>query len=99
MTDYRQDRSDKFKQPIDERGNPHGGHGRRAARDIAEQFETQTGHPLGEQSSTMGEHELGGDMRPSETDPTGVQHTRKGQAQSPRELNLNQPEKKREGHG
>ena len=26
------------------------------------------------------------------------QHARQGQAQSPRELNLNQPEKKKEGH-
>jgi hypothetical protein len=27
-----------------------------------------------------------------------TQHARKGQAESPRELTLNQPEKKREGH-
>lgn len=98
MTDYRQVRGDKFKQPIDERGNPHGGHGRRAEHDIAEQFETQTGHLLGDQSAAIGADDLGGDTRPSDTDPTGVQHTRKGQAQSPRELNLNQPEKKRDGH-
>ena len=77
---------------------PHGGHGRRAEHDIAEQFETQTGHLLGDQSAAIGADDLGGDTRPSDTDPTGVQHARKGQAQSPRELNLNQPEKKRDGH-
>ncbi len=98
MTDFRQDRSDKFKQPLEERGNPHGGHGRRAERNIAEQFETQTGHPLGENSSNQRGDQLAGDLPPN-TDLTRGQHARKGQAQSPRELNLNQPEKKKEGHG
>ena len=88
MTDFRQNRSDKFKKQLDERGNPHGGRGRRAANDIAEQFETQTGRPLGENA----EHQRGG-VSPS-ADLTRDQHSRKGQAQSPRELNLNQPEKK-----
>jgi len=97
MTDHRQDRSEKFKQPLDERGNPHGGHGRRAEHDIAEHFETQTGHPLGEGSSTTPSNEMPADMPPN-TDLQRDQHARKGQAQSPRELNLNQPEKKREGH-
>ncbi|HVX41739.1 MAG TPA: hypothetical protein VHB25_19415 [Gemmatimonadaceae bacterium] len=95
MTDYRQDRSDTFKQPIDERGNPHGGRGRRAQRDIAEQFETQTGRPLGDQRPIAEEEAPRGDVRRSRSDPTGVQHARKGQAESPRELTLNQPEKKR----
>lgn len=98
MTDFRQDRSKKFKKPIAERGNPHGGHGRRVANDISEQFETQTGHPLGERSPTVNSSELSRHMARSRNDPTGVQHTRKGQAQSPRELNINQPEKKRHGH-
>ncbi len=96
MTDYRQDRSDKFKKPLDERGNPHGGHGRRATRDIEEQFESQTGHPLGDQTSNQRGDKLAGDLPPN-TDLTRDQHSRKGQAQSPREENLNQPEKKREG--
>ncbi len=96
MTDYRQDRSDKFKKPFPERGNPHGGHGRRAERDIEEQFESQTGHPLGEQSSNQRGDKLVGDLPPN-TDLTHDQHSRKGQAQSPRELNLNQPEKKKKG--
>src|SRR4051812_22381696 len=97
MSDYRQDRSEKFKKPLEERGNPHGGHGRRAEQHPAEQFETQTGHPLGERSAAPGEGEMAADMPPS-TDLTRAQHSRKGQAQSPRELNLNQPEKKKEGH-
>ena len=97
MTDFRQDRSEKFKKPFVERGNPHGGRGRRVASDISEQFETQTGHPLGERSSTANGDQVPGNMARRRNDPTGVQHTRKGQAQSPRELNINQPEKKRQG--
>ena len=97
MTDFRQDRSDKFKDELDERGNPHGGHGRRAQKDFEEQFETQTGHPLGESGTDTSGDRMPEDM-PRQTDPARDQHARKGQAQSPRELNLNQPEKKREGH-
>lgn len=93
MTDFRQDRSDKFKERLNERGNPHGGRGRRAENNIAEQFETQTGHPLGEHASNQRGDQLAGDLPPT-TDLARDQHTRKGQAQSPRELNLNQPEKK-----
>jgi hypothetical protein len=98
MTDFRQDRGDKFKQQLNERGNPHGGRGRRAENNIAEQFETHTGHPLGENASNQRGDQLAGDLPPN-TDLTRDQHARKGQAQSPRELNLNQPEKKVEGHG
>lgn len=97
MADSRKKNGNKSEKRPDERGNPHGGHGRRAERDLAEQFESQTGHPLGEGSSAAGSHELPADM-PPDTDRQHDQHTRKGQAQSPRELNLNQPEKKREGH-
>jgi hypothetical protein len=97
MTDFRQDKSDKFKQQLNERGNPHGGRGRRAENNIAEQFETQTGHPLGEQSSNQRGDQLTGDLPPN-TDLQRDQHARKGQAQSPRELNPNQPEKNKEGH-
>ena len=98
MSDFRQDRSEKFKKPFPERGNPHGGRGRRVASDISEQFETHTGHPLGERSPTVQSDQMPSNMARSKNDPTGVQHTRKGQAQSPRELNINQPEKKRRGH-
>ena len=97
MSDFRQDKSNHFKQQLSERGNPHGGRGRRAENNIAEQFETQTGHPLGETPSTRPSDEVQGDM-PRHTDLTRDQHARKGQAQSPRELNLNQPERKKEGH-
>ncbi len=84
------------KKPYDERGNPHGGHGRRVAKDIEEQFVTHAGHPLGEQSAQLPEREVQADM-PRATDMSHDQHARKGQAESPRELNLNQPEKKRKG--
>lgn len=98
MSDFRQDRSDEFKKPFPERGNPHGGHGRRAEHEIAEQFETQTGRPLGEQPTEAGPDEAA-PLRPAhEAELQRGQHARKGQAESPRELNLNQPEKRREGH-
>ena len=93
MTDYRQDRSDKFKKPLAERGNPHGGRGRRAQSKLAEQFETQTGRPLGSGAETSGRR-APSDTAP-DTDHQRGQHARKGQAQSPRELNVNQPEKKK----
>lgn len=93
MTDYRKDRSDKFKKPLAERGNPHGGHGRRAQSKLAEQFETHTGRPLGGGAETSGSRMP--DDTPPKTDLRRAQHARKGQAESPRELNLNQPERKR----
>src|SRR5215211_5971881 len=98
MSDFRQDRSDKLKEQLDERGNPHGGRGRRAEKDLAEHFETQTGHPLGESRSDDTSGNRMPENMPGQTDLQREQHARKGQAQSPRELNLNQPEKKREGH-
>jgi len=97
MSDIRQDRSEQFKKPLDERGNPHGGHGRRVEHDIAEQFETHTGNPLGQPGAGTSGDVVSGDM-PARADMQRGQHARKGQAQSPRELNPNQPEKKREGH-
>lgn len=93
MTDHRKDRSDKFKKPIAERGNPHGGRGRRAQSKLAEQFETQTGRPLGAGPDTSGRRAPAD--APPNTDLQRAQHARKGQAQSPRELGLNQPEKKK----
>jgi hypothetical protein len=98
MADYRQAKNKHFKQPRDERGNPHGGHGRRAERNLAEQFETQTGHPLGSQKGALPGGRLAGDL-PRDTDLTHDQHARKGQAQSPREVTLNQPEKKKKRGG
>ena len=97
MSDHRQDKSDRFKTNPAERGSPHGEHSRRGEQEIEEEFETQTGHPLGSQSSTTPSNQMPSDLPPN-TDLQRDQHTRKGQAQSPRELNLNQPEKKREGH-
>lgn len=93
MTDYRKDRSDKFKKPIAERGNPRGGRGRRAQRKLAEQFETQTGRPLGGAADASGPRTPADKSRGSNLQHG--QHARKGQAESPRELNLNQPERKR----
>ena len=57
------------------------------------------GHPTGGSGGGRGDA-LQADM-PANTDPQREQHTRKGQAQSPRELTLNQPEKKQvpEGRG
>lgn len=72
MTDFRQDRSDKFKKPFPERGNPHGGRGRRAEHDIAEQFETQTGHPLGERPAMNNGRRATGGGRRSRTSEKGV---------------------------
>ena len=96
MADYRQQKSKQFSKPLTERGNPHGGRGRRASEDIAEQFETQTGHPLGERAASQ----RGGgvvDKRRRGGIERG-QHARTGQAESPRELTHNQPKKKRRGN-
>lgn len=101
MSDIRRDRSDEFKRPFPERGNPHGGRGRRAERDVAEQFETQTGHPLGRApAGTAPDARSGAAARRGTAAGRGErgQHARTGQAESPRELNLNQPEKRRTRH-
>lgn len=95
MSDFRKDRSEQFKKPFPERGNPHGGHGRRARQKIEEQFETQTGHPLGEAPAGSPPGGQIPDDLPRATDLQRGQHARKGQAESPRELNLNQPERGR----
>jgi hypothetical protein len=97
VTDYRQDKSERFQKQEAERGNSHGGHGRRVKNDISEEFESQTGHPIGEGSSRSPSDRPSGD-RPDNAERQRGQHSRKGQAESPRELNLNQPERKREGH-
>jgi hypothetical protein len=87
------DRDQDASSPDAPRTNPHGGHGRSAAREIAEQYTTETGHPPGG-SSAAPANQMPVDMPPN-TNPTLEQHSRKGQAQSPREETLNQPEKKR----
>ena len=66
----------------------------RAARDIAEKMEEGAGHPVGTRSASQPGSEMPVDM-PRNTDMQREQHARKGQAQSPRELTLNQPEKKK----
>ncbi len=96
MADFRQQKSKQFRKPLIERGDPHGGHGRRASEDIAEQFETQTGHPLGERGASPRAGGVG-DKRSRGGIERG-QHARTGQAESPRELTINQPEKKRRGN-
>ncbi len=97
MSDIRKNRGDQFKDQLAERGNPHGGRGRRAERNIEEQFTSHTGRPMGEQRPARGARQPNG-AAPPKTLLTRDQHARKGQAQSPRELNPNQPEKKRNGH-
>ena len=93
MTDNRKGRSDKSKKAPAQRGNPHGGHGRRAQSKLAEQFETQTGRPLGVVADASGRR--ASSAAPRSADLQRAQHARKGQAQSPGELGLNQPEKKK----
>jgi hypothetical protein len=67
--------------------------------EIEQAYVEGTGHPSGGRSGAGGD-QMPVDM-PGNTDPQREQHTRKGQAQSPRELNINQPEKKQvpEGRG
>jgi hypothetical protein len=66
----------------------------RAAREIADEMEARAGHPVGTRSAAQPETEMPVDM-PRNTDMQREQHARKGQAQSPRALTLNQPEKKK----
>lgn len=74
------------------------GGGRNVARDIEREVETRSGHPT---SGTEGQQADGSNRTNEETadeflgvSPRSHQHARKGQAESPRELNLNQPERK-----
>lgn len=76
--------------------------GQNAAREIEEQIETRSGHPTSSGRDDSGAAAAGG-RNPDADEMLGVapranQHARKGQAESPRELTPNQPEKKREGH-
>jgi hypothetical protein len=76
------------------------GTGKNAAREIEEQVETRTGHPTSrphdEASAETGETRENLAAEFLGVSPRSHQHARKGQAESPRELNLNQPEKKRD---
>jgi len=76
--------------------------GQNTAREIEEQIETRSGHP-----TSSGREDADADSagtRAATADellgvsPRSHQHSRKGQAESPRELTTNQPEKKRDGN-
>lgn len=71
--------------------------GNRAGEEIERAVLEGSGHPSGGPAGGRGD-QLAGDM-PGNTDPQLGQHTRKGQAQSPRELTPNQPEKKHHPEG
>ncbi|HYD53702.1 MAG TPA: hypothetical protein VEA99_13790 [Gemmatimonadaceae bacterium] len=66
--------------------------GDRRADELEEGIIEGAGHPTGGAGGGRGDV-LQADM-PANTDPQREQHTRKGQAQSPRELTHNEPEKK-----
>jgi hypothetical protein len=74
------------------------GSGQNDAREIENQIETRTGHPTSQEEDSSGTEAKG--TREELADAfLGVatrshQHSRKGQAESPRELTLNQPETK-----
>ena len=89
MADFRQRKSKQFSKPLTERGNPHGGRGRRASENIAEQFETQTGRELGERGASA--RAGSADDKRTRGGLERGQHARTGQAESPRELTLSQP--------
>jgi len=73
------------------------GRGNRAIEQIEKAHVESTGHPSGGAAGGRGDV-LPGDLPPN-TDPQREQHARKGQAQSPRELTHNEPEKKRKVRG
>lgn len=77
--------NDRARQRLNERGNTHGGRGRRAEQNIADDRIDEGTHAR--------------ITPPRIDDPTHDQHARKGQAESPRELTLNQPEKKKHRGG
>jgi hypothetical protein len=68
------------------------GRGDLTADQLEESVIEKAGHPTGGQHGGRGDM-LQADM-PANTDPQREQHTRKGQAQSPREMNHNEPVKK-----
>lgn len=96
MRDSRDERNDdaddRARQRLNERGNTHGGRGRRAEHDIADGSRDERGGAPGVEPDALISH-------PRIDDMTHDQHARKGQAESPRELTLNQPEKKKHRGG
>ena len=78
----------------------HKGGGQNAAREIEREIETRSGHPTSEPGR---QQDAGANRANEETadellgvSPRSHQHARKGQAESPREMNLNQPERKQD---
>jgi hypothetical protein len=73
--------------------------GRNTEREIAGEYERRMGHPMPDRNENDegGSIAVPGDPGPNMA-PRSNQHARQGQAESPRELTLNQPEKKKEGH-
>jgi hypothetical protein len=72
--------------------------GRGTEREIDQAAETATGHPISAAEGGARGDVLSGDMPPHDTNPERMQHSRKGQAQSPRELTHNEQPKQKEGH-
>jgi hypothetical protein len=74
------------------------GGGQNAGREIEREIESRTGHPTsaGGQEGNTGAAETNGQLADEflGVSPRSHQHARKGQAESPRELTLNQPEPK-----
>jgi hypothetical protein len=77
------------------------GKGSNTARQVEEEIEKRVGHPTSVPPEDLPEST---EVREAQADerlgvaPRSHQHARKGQVESPREVNINQPEKKREGH-
>jgi len=69
-------------------------------REIEEQIEKRVGHPTGRRGGSAESPPTRDELADEflGVSPRSHQHTRKGQAESPRELNTNQPEKKRGKH-
>lgn len=77
------------------------GKGSNAARQVEREIETRVGHPTSVPPEDLPESTAAREAQADEllgVAPRSHQHARKGQAESPREVNINQPEKKREGH-
>ena len=77
------------------------GKGSNRARQVEQEIEKRVGHPTSIPPEDLSESSEAREARADEESgvaPRSHQHARKGQAESPREVNINQPEKKREGH-
>ena len=74
------------------------GGGQKAAREIDREVEARTGHPTsGAEDEKTAQPKRSNEELADEffgVSPRSHQHSRKGQAESPRELNPNQPERK-----